>query len=273
MTEFATNTVAPTTVPAEAEPILRHDSEVRVLRQNGDVDWERFDPDAYSEINYRLMRNDDQSVIEIVGDFFSRHFRELPRMHSLRALDVGSAGNLYPALGMLPWSDTITLTDISAAGVGWLIRAAGAGAQAEPGRWAWQPFWAEYARYLGYQQLIDPRDLRRLEPANWDLGTMFFVAESITSDVAEFAQAVGAFLHALVPGAPFAVALMDRSVGYVVAGQAFPAVTSVDLAAARAEFARYSDDAVVTTIDVPADDPALDGYACTIVAVGTVRAR
>ncbi|CAM5649016.1 hypothetical protein SANTM175S_10556 [Streptomyces antimycoticus] len=43
----------------------------------------------------------------------------------------------------------------------------------------------------------------------WDLGTMFFVAESITTSLDEFRRGVGCFMSALNPGAPFAAAFME----------------------------------------------------------------
>lgn len=96
----------------------------------------------------------------------------------------------------------ITLTDVSPANLAWLgAAAAGIGADDVRGRWVWQPFWSEYARYVGYQQVADPRaqlaarhevrqlDVLQLEPAGWDLGTMFFVAESMTECPVEFSEA------------------------------------------------------------------------------------
>ena len=282
MTDIATNAGAPTVLPSEAAPTLQHACDVELLRHNSGVDWESFDPDAYWESNYRTLRNDDQSIIEVVGEFFSRHFRNAPRPHLLRALDIGSGGNLYPALAMLPWSASITLTDVSAANLAWLrAAAAGHGADDPRGRWVWQPFWAEYARYVGYQQLADPRrqlaarheirlqDVHTLEPARWDLGTMFFVAESTTSDQDEFTDATAAFLRALVPGAPFAAAFMDSSVGYVVADRPFPAVRSVNVALVREVLSRFSQDVTVAKVDIPAHDPLTDGYEGMIVATGT----
>jgi hypothetical protein len=61
----------------------------------------------------------------------------------------------------------------------------------------------------------------------YDLGTMFFVAESITGWQWEFADALQQFIDVLSPGAPFAIAFVERSLGYQVAGKSFPA-TSVD---------------------------------------------
>jgi hypothetical protein len=62
-------------------------------------------------------------------------------------------------------------------------------------------------------------------PANtWELGSMFFVADGISSDEAEFEAAVRSFLGALRPGSPFLMAFMEGSTGYDVSGVQFPAV-------------------------------------------------
>jgi hypothetical protein len=53
---------------------------------------------------------------------------------------------------------------------------------------------------------------------------MFFVAESITEDPAEFDEAVSCFIRALAPGAPFAAAFMAGSDGYAVGSTRFPAL-------------------------------------------------
>ena len=282
MTEFAANVVAPEALSTDAPPTVHHGREVELLRHNGDVDWNSFDPVAYWECNYQTLRNDDQSIIELVGEFFSRHFRNAAQLHLLRGLDVGSAGNLYPALALLPWSEKITLTEVTPAAVDWLGQAATVGADDARGRWVWQPFWAEYARYVGYQQVAEPRaelaarhevrrqGLHELAGERWDLGTMFFVAESMTSYPEEFEAAVAAFGQALVPGAPFAAAFMDRANGYTVAGHAFPTVRTVDADLVRRVLSRFSADVSVIRVDVHPDDPVQAGYEGMIVATGTV---
>ena len=282
MTDITTGVVPATLVPADTHLTVHHDLDVRHSLKNAEVDWDACVPEAYWEINYRTLRNDDQSILQAVGGFFSRHFQNLPRVHLLRALDVGSGANLYPALAMLPWSAMITLTDPSAPNVAWLrTAAAGVSAMDERDRWVWAPFWAECARYPAYQQVRDPRaelanrhevrqqGVLQLAPEQWDLGTMFFVAESSTSDEGEFRAATAAFLAALVPGAPFAAAFMDSSVGYVVADQSYPAVRTVNVPMVRELLSQFSPDAVVFRVDVPVHDPARDGYEGMIVAVGT----
>ena len=53
---------------------------------------------------------------------------------------------------------------------------------------------------------------------------MFFVAESITEDPCEFREAIGSFVCALAPGAPFAATFMADSDGYPVGEARFPAL-------------------------------------------------
>ncbi len=268
-------------VSAEALPSVVHDGPIELIRRNREVDWEQFDSQAYWKHNYESLRNDDQSIIQTVAGFFSRHFRDTPGTELLRGLDVGSGANLYPALALLPWSGSITLTDPATPNLDWLRRAgAGIGMEDARGDWVWQPFWAEYARFPGYQQLANPRQLlaarheiRRaavldLEPAGWDLGTMFFVAESTTSYLEEFRAAVAAFLAALVPGAPFAAAFMDGSVGYSVADRRFPAVRAVNAELIEAVLSRDCAELSVVTVDVPAQNPEQDGYDGMVVALG-----
>ena len=268
-------------VSVETLPSLVRDDAVELLRHNHDVDWDEFDSQAYWKHNYETLRNDDQSIIQTVAGFFSRHFRETPGTELLRGLDVGSGANLYPALALLPWSGSITLTDPAAPNLDWLRRAAaGIGVENARGDWVWQPFWAEFARFPGYQQLANPRqllaarhELRRsgvldLDRAGWDLGTMFFVAESTTSYPEEFRAAAAGFLAALVPGAPFAAGFMVGSIGYQVAGRSYPAVRAVNAEMIESVLGRLCAELTVITVDVPAQNPEQDGYDGMVVALG-----
>ncbi len=53
---------------------------------------------------------------------------------------------------------------------------------------------------------------------------MFFVADGMTTDEAEFEAAVRAFLGSLRPGSPFLMAFMEGSTGYDVNGRRYPSV-------------------------------------------------
>lgn len=198
---------------------------------NAESRWDEFDPGLYHEHNYAVLRDDDQEILEGVRDFFAGWASAAADARPLNGLDVGTGSNLYPALSMLPWCDRITLWEHSASNVAWLeneVRSYSA---------AWDPFWKVLTQERAYLGVEDPRRamaervvVRRgsvfeLPPARWEIGTMFFVACSISGHMAEFHHASQCFLGALVPGAPFAMAYMEKSGGYHVGDILFPAVS------------------------------------------------
>jgi hypothetical protein len=226
--------------------------------RNADVDWNRFDPDWYGDHNYRRLRDDDCQIIELVRDFFAGCAPA-----GGHGIDVGAGPNLYPAMAMLPFCDRIELRDVSERNVAWL-RQALTGYDA-----SWDPFWAVYRDHPAYRTVTDPRtrlaqlcQVRRaslfdLPPCAWDLGTMFFVACSISTDRVEFQTSLDCFTAALRPGAPFAVAVMERSVGYDVHGAHYPAVWLEDADLRRALAATAHG---VTVHRVVGEVPLRDGY-------------
>jgi hypothetical protein len=254
----------------------------RHVLHNADIQWNTFSPEDYWQRNYRELQAEDQEIIRRVSQFFIATFRDRPRAR--RGIDVGSGTNLYPALLMLPWTDRILLADFSVSNVRWLRRQlAGDGAA-----WTWQPFWRELREAELYSEIEDPRKHLKVacqsEPgyagierrsvfslprARWDLGTMFFVAESITEDPGEFGAALACFTGALRPGSPFAAAFMAGSHGYPVAGTHFPAlpITHDDI---RRHFTELGvSDLSVEPLQTKYRVRA--GYAGMIVATGVVR--
>jgi len=249
---------------------------------NAEVSWDLFDPAAYIDHNYRFLRSDDAEILHLVRDHFSDHFRGGPAVPEsksdgpVRGIDVGAGANLYPALSMLPWCDEITLFERSAANVDYLR---GQRAHYDPN---WDEFWAVLCKEDAYGSLPqDPRrrfaDVVRVEegnlfdldrsPGRWSMGTMFFVAESMSTSYQEFELGVERFLRALIPGAPFAAAFMDGSLGYNVGGQDFPAcsVTEAEILSALRPFAQ--EDVAVTSIGMPGG-ALRPGYEGMIVACG-----
>jgi hypothetical protein len=210
------------------------DADVRV--RNAEAPWSDFSSHDYWSRNYKKLQPEDKEIIRRVSLFLTRVFAARPPAE--RAIDVGSGTNLYPALLMLPWTERVLLTDHSARNVGWLRRHV-----VDDAAWTWQPFWRELREFDGYNRISAPRKQLQeacagksgfagieqysvfdLPRAQWHLGTMFFVAESITEDPAEFRAAIESFVGALAPGAPFAAAFMAGSDGYRVAGTRFPAL-------------------------------------------------
>jgi len=196
-------------------------------RRNSDVDWDGFDARSYLEHNYRTLRGDDRRFMEAMRDYFASS--SLPS--DAVGIDVGSGTNLYPALAMLPFVRELILLDYSAQNVDWLER------QVHHFEESWDPFWETLCENRTYASIPDPRaalrqvatvvrgDIFSFRPDRlYDVGTMFFVAESISNSREEFQVAVDRFLAALRPGAPFAAAFMENSLGYTVGGTEFPAV-------------------------------------------------
>jgi hypothetical protein len=198
---------------------------------NADALWDEFDPADYISHNYCTVLSVDAKIIAIVRDHFSDHFSRYPG-RPVRGIDVGAGANLYPALAMLPWCEEITLLDRSKQNVGYLRK------QLDSYDANWDAFWHELCRNDGYAAYPhDPRArfkrIARVEPgdlfdltgrrARWALGTMFFVAESLSTSHDEFRRAAKCFLRCLEPGAPFAAAFMEHSRGYEVGGRKFPA--------------------------------------------------
>jgi hypothetical protein len=201
------------------------------VRRNADALWNMFSPDDYWRQNYSELQPEDQEIIHRVSEFFSAALEGQPPVR--RAIDVGAGTNFYPALLMLPWAEQILLADFSKSNVQWLHEQLTADDTSE---WQWDCFWREMQKLKKYRDLDQPRERLReacvseersvfdLPRAQWDLGTMFFVAESITEDPEEFRAAVNDFVAALTPGAPFAAAFMEGSAGYAVDGTDFPAL-------------------------------------------------
>ncbi|MFI0897470.1 SCO2525 family SAM-dependent methyltransferase [Streptomyces sp. NPDC020983] len=248
-------------------------------RLNSDAPWDAFDPRAYVDHNYGRLRSDDAKILEVVRKHFADHFRDVPDAAGagLRGIDVGPGANLYPAMSVLPWCRTVTLYEHSAANVAYLR------GQQESYDAHWDQFWDALCEQEVYSRRVaDPRAAfaraARVEQGNlfdlgeraerWQIGTMFFVAESLSTSEAEFRLAVERFMRVLEPGAPFAAAFMEGSLGYRVGDTFFPAcsVGEVDVRKSLSPFAE-GEDVAITPIGMPGG-ALREGYEGMIVACG-----
>jgi NNMT/PNMT/TEMT family protein len=196
-------------------------------QRNEEFPWDSFDSEWYLQHNYgHGLRDDDRKILERIADFFSGAAQQQLR----HGLDVGTGTNLYPVLAMLPLCHRITLHERARTNCRWL--------ENETAKYSkvWDPYWDVLSTRPPHAPIRDPRWAlhERVEvqkgsifelPVNmYDIGTMFFVAESITERVDEFMRALRCFLRSLKPNAPFAAAFMTNSRGYDVNGVHFPAV-------------------------------------------------
>jgi hypothetical protein len=242
------------------------------MARNLAYDWNSFDSEDYLRHNYATLRDDDRQILQILRDFFCRQSFD----PGVRGVDVGTGTNLYPALAMLPFCRSVSMLEYSEANIGWLRRQV-LGYSAN-----WDGFWRVLTEQQVYCGVPEPRDRLRLRAdirkwnilqddtgERWDVGTMFFVAESITSDWAEFSAALIRFCQLLRPGAPFVVAFMEHSSGYAVGGRRFPAL-SVDADDIEIQLSSLGNDLAVYRFGI-GDAPLRSGYSGMLLAHGYVK--
>jgi hypothetical protein len=247
---------------------------------NRDYPWDEFNPVEYLKFNYMQLRDDDREIVEIVRDFLARKLATSPVRKGARGIDVGTGANLYPALAMLPFCENITLYEHSEANVGWLRDQIDSGWPS----WdeAWKQFWNLFTERAPYAALPNSVDvlagrvevvkgdvLARTELGQFDIGTMFFVAESITGERGEFLEAMEHFFSMLRPDAPFAMAFMEHSQGYRVGVQKFPA-TDIGERDVWGCLRQYASDFSLHRLSAE-DKPLRDHYTGMIVAHGRRR--
>lgn len=243
---------------------------------NDDFPWDNFDSRSYYEHNYATLRSDDRWIIEKMGRFFANSDRRLAGTRN--GVDVGSGTNLYPMMSMLPWCESVTLFERASSNIDWLNREISGYSE------AWDPFWETLVESGGsVYSAIEPRrrvaecahvekgNVFHLPSAQWDIGTMFFVAESITCRRSEFKRAVALFVGSLRRFAPFVIAFMKGSMGYPVGGQKFPAVR-VDESDISRTLRNLAHDVEIAPIGKGVE-PLRHGYDGMILAMGRAGRR
>lgn len=251
------------------DDVRAHDD---ILAHNADFDWDSFGPAEYYSHNYATRREDDADILEIISKWFVESAGDRP----LHGLDIGSGANLYPTLAMLRQCETVTLREFSADNVKWL------GAETAAASQSWEKFWEvvvgsgktssfEQARIeLAEKARVEQGSIFDLPKSEWDIGTMFFVAESLTEVREEFLDATHCFIGALRPGAPFAAAFMERSQGWNVGPRKFPAFPVTE-DGVREALGDISTGLQVTSVEIR-PKPLRPGYSGMIIAIGRVKA-
>lgn len=235
-------------------------------QRNADLSWDEFDSYRYFDVNYRQMHEVDAQIIDHLRDFFDG-----TGLRDASGIDVGCGPNLYPSMAMLPFCSSIELWEYSKSNVAWLEK------QLADYSTEWDPYWERLAQSPPWRAVDNPRqalqrcarpvlaDLFALPERHWDIGTMFFVACSISGQLGEFDQAVRCFLRCLRPDAPFAAAFMIESEGYEVADVAFPAV-SVRVDDVRSAMAAAAYNLEIHSITTAS--PHRDGFDGMVLVVG-----
>jgi hypothetical protein len=242
------------------------------LKENARLPWDSFEPEVYVKNNYITLHEEDAQLLALVRDYFTKACASsIPRV----GVDVGAGANLYPALSMLPFCQKVELLEPIGKNRDWLEKQV---TGYEP---FWDPYWEHLAVGSAYAG-INPRtalaertvvrkgDVFALQKRKWDMGTMFFVAESITSFKSAFREAVRGFVGSLKVGAPLAAAFMWGSTGYTVGDVRFPAV-SISSTNVKELLAPLVDDLRVESVSSQSpSEKVRPGYKGMILALGRV---
>jgi NNMT/PNMT/TEMT family protein len=245
-----------------------------LLIGNADCPWDDFNPNEYSAHNYGILREEDEELLKLIRDYFTEAVTGQRLRHGI---DLGAGPNLYPSLAMLPFCDEITLAERGAANRRWLKEQIKESAGYDK---SWDRFWDVLEAARPYGRVNDPRSALRerarvkycdvfrfRQQRSWGIGTMFFVAESITAQLSEFQKAARQFVRTLRIGAPFAAAFMRNSRGYTVGTHRFPAV-AVDEGKIEQTLTSVAEIDEIIRIRFNADAPLRDGYEGMILALG-----
>ena len=192
-------------------------------RPNADVAWDDFDTAGYVLDNYATLHDLDRRIIADL----SPYYRSLLPGSLNSSLDIGTGPNIYPLMLAAAASRRLESLERSASNVAYLRRARREGA--DP---CWTPFW-QLCRQLDPALPADLDEvLRGLTthqgdalagpPGQYDLVSMFFVAESVTGGRDEFEQLSLRFVAAAAPGGHLVAAYMAGMPKYELGGKTLP---------------------------------------------------
>ena len=235
-------------------------------KHTDNVDWDLFSSQAYAEKNYQPLHKIDESIIAVVKSYLQKHAAS-----NLTVADIGAGPNLYPMFLLLPHAKELDLIEYSKQNIAYLQDQINSPDE----------MWLEIYRYifpennsLSKSQLT--HDLQRrvkviqgsiyeLPTQKFDIASMFFCAESITSDEVEFEQATLKYINSVKPGGILCAAFMENSAGYQVADMNFPAVKITDQNLKKL-FTSHCTDLQITRFDEGANE-IREGYSGMLVLV------
>jgi hypothetical protein len=229
------------------------------------TNWESFNPEVYVEDNYSYLHEEDRHIIDTLVPFY----HSLP--HIGLAAEIGCGPNIYPIELLLPYTDSIRCIEYSERNIEYLKK------QLRSLDQNWMKF-LDYMRsidshynfdiayHLNTTVTVERGDIYHLPVCAYDLVSMNFVAESITSSKEEFLRAWRGFIGSAKHGGYITATFMEGSVGYTIDGVHFPAYpvnkkTLMEIC--------NNEMRTCTCKQIPrADTPLRDGYEGMIVLYG-----
>lgn len=228
--------------------------------------WEQFNPVKYVSSNYRRIHDEDRQILKLLVHLYERNLTP-----GRRCLDVGTGPNLYPIILLLPYALFIDCLEFSKRNVTFLNDSIHT-PQAH-----WYSFLrsmkAKCANYsfnlkeeLTNKVRIHKGSIIDNKKGGYDVVSMFFCAESITNNSAEFVRVCNKFVQAARSGGALVAAFMERSSGYRIGKIDFPAYP-VDAILLKLVFGPLCNKLKIHHIK-KAKDPLRDGYTGMLLLTG-----
>lgn len=200
-----------------------------------DVDWDQFDPDAYIGHNYeKAVLPEDQEVIrQIITRIDALGIQ--PRSMQ-RVLNVGH-GAVFTvdsiAQHLLSEAGTYDLVECGKQNLVRIQETIANGLAGSKGIWekfeqfaaAQSPALTDGLLRVWRLSRVVPGSIYALSHEMYDAGFALYCPESITDDIAEFEEAVHAFVGSIKKDGLAVLAFVRGSEGYATAGRPFPAVS------------------------------------------------
>lgn len=186
--------------------------------------WNKFGTESYVKNNYAQFHDEDKKILELCLGFLA----DKPKIH--RAMEVGTGPNLYPAILLTPYAESIDLIEYSKSNLDYLL------ANLESAQGDWKPYLNFMSKHnkkysstvfkdLASKSNVKQGSIYTLPEKRYNLVSMFFCAESITGYYPTFARACHSFMRSAKKGGIVIAAFMQGSKGYKIDGINFPAVS------------------------------------------------
>ena len=223
---------------------------------NADVDWDEWPVQEYLGEVYGELHPSDDAIISHHAAFY----RKVDPAGVRVSVELGGGPNLYPLMLAASVSPRIEVVEPSAPSVAYLRRQLRTGT--DP---SWLPFYERCRSLLpALPPTIDEAlarvDVRQgsaadLELGHYDLGSMHFVAESVTELPEEFAAVCAAFARSVRPGGWLVAAFMENMGRYRVGrGPQWPGYP-VDQAIVQGTFADLVSEMTTTRTEFDTTGP------------------
>jgi len=194
----------------------------------------QFDPETYLAHYYKDPHPDDDLVLRLTCEAL----KKAQPSGLLETVDVGTGPNLYPLFAAMPRASSLTAWEYSQVNIDWLHKELAGGTMRPQFKHFWEVTRQAYGPGAGLPDNPIPELRSRTKPykgsifdlprQTWDAGTMFFCAEAVTTDQAEFDKACACFARAVKPGGTLVAAFLVNSASYELDGKRSPLMTLTD---------------------------------------------